>query len=43
MVIIVCNLTDPDKEINNIFSNFPKVDFYIAKIQQIHQHLLIHN
>lgn len=31
MVIIVCNLTDPDKEINNIFSNFPKVDFYIVQ------------
>lgn len=31
MVIIVGNSTDPDKEINNIFSNFPKIDFYIME------------
>lgn len=31
MVIIVGNSTDPDKEINNTFSNFPKVDFSIVQ------------
>lgn len=31
MVIIVGNSTDPDKEINNTFSSFPKVDFYVVQ------------
>lgn len=31
MAIIVGNSTNPDKEIYNIFSDFPKVDFYIIQ------------
>lgn len=31
MVIIVGNSTNPDKEINNLFTNFPKIDFYIVQ------------
>lgn len=31
MVIIVGNSTNPDEEINNIFSNFPKVEFNIIQ------------
>lgn len=31
MAIIVGNSTDPDKEINNIFSNFPKINFYVIQ------------
>jgi hypothetical protein len=41
---ILGNTNNPDKEINNLFTDFPKVDFYIIKIHLLYLHQQsIHN